>query len=130
MFEGIAGSIVHGAAGALWTMLAAVPLPVWLILFFALIIFGVLVRYLTDIKVDLALAGIVFVLCLVIYYREHWIEMGYAEANAKVIAAQKSEEGYKATEKLIEKCYAKNFNATILWDHTSGQCVRVNGSPL
>lgn len=130
MFEGIAGSIVKGVTGTLWTMLAAVPLPVWLILFFALIVFGVLVRYLTDVKVDAWLAGIVFILCLVIYYREHWIEMGYAEANAKVVAAQKAEDGYKATEKLIEKCYARNFNASILWDHTSGQCVRANGSPL
>jgi hypothetical protein len=127
VFEGIAGSIVHGVAGTLWTMLAAVPLPVWLILFFALIVFGVLVRYLTDVKVDFYLAAIVFVLCLVIYYREHWIEMGASENAVQLAKITAEMNGYKQTEGLIQACYAKNMSVPYLWDRKTGKCERADG---
>lgn len=128
MFEGIAGSIVHGVTGTIWTMLAAVPLPVWLILFFALVVFGVLIRYLTDVKVDFWIALVVFVLCLVIYYREHWIEMG-ANQNAAELASLKAEVAARAkTETAIQNCYAKNMSVPYLWDRRTGSCERADGA--
>lgn len=128
MMEGIGGSIVKGATGALWTMLMAVPLPVWLILFFGLVVFGVLIRYLTDVKVDAAIACGVALFCIVVYYREHWIEMGYAQAQAQVKAAQAEMAGYKSTEKLVQDCYAKNMSVPYLWDRTQGKCLRASGA--
>lgn len=126
----IGAEIAGGAAKALFGMITGVPIWVWLILIGGLILFGILMRYLTNIKVDAVIAGVAVVLCLIVYYREHWIAEGYAEAQAEVLQAQRQMAGFRATEKLIENCYARNTSASFLWDRTKGQCLRADGAPL
>lgn len=124
----IGGEIAAGAAHAMFGMITAIPIWVYAIILGGLILFGILMRYLTNVKVDAVIAGVAVILCLIFYYRAHWIDQGYAEAQAKVLTAEKQMAGFRSTEKLIENCYAQNTSATYLWDRTKGQCLRADGS--
>ena len=124
----IGGEIATGAAGALFGIIAHIPLTVWLILMGGTIIFGIIMRYLTNWKVDAFIVGVFMLLALIVYYRQHWIDQGYAEALARVTAAEAQVAGYKTTNGLIEACYQKNISATYLWDRTQGKCLRADGA--
>ena len=124
----IGGEIATGAASALFDIITHIPLTVWLILMGGVVIFGFLMRYLTNWKVDLFIVVVVVLLSTIVYYRQHWIDQGYAEALAKVTAAEAQVAGYKATNGLIEACYQKNISATYLWDRTQGKCLRADGA--
>ena len=124
----IGGQIANGAAMALFGLITHVPLTVWLILMGGVVIFGIIMRYLTNIKVDAVVVGVFLAVSLIIYYRAHWIDMGYNEALAKVKAAEAEVAAFKRTNGLIEACYAQNSNASILWDRTQGKCVRADGA--
>jgi len=108
--------------------LTHVPFMIWIVIFFGIIVFGVLMRYLTNLKVD-AFIAVVFVLGnSILVWRAHWIDVGYAEAQAKVTAAEAKVAAYKKTNGLIIACYARNTTATVLWDRTNGDCVRADGA--
>ena len=124
----IGGQIATGAAHALWGIITHVPLTIWLILMGGVVVFGFLMRYLTNWKVDLFLVVVVGGLLTIIYYRQHWIDQGYNEALAKVKAAEAETAAYKKTNGMIEACYAQNSNASVLWDRTQGKCVRADGA--
>jgi len=124
----IGGEIATGAADALLGIITHIPLMVWLILMGGVVIFGFLMRYLTNWKVDLFIVLVVVGLSTVIYYRQHWIDQGYNEALVKVKAAEDQVAGYKVTNGKIEACYGKNLNATYLWDRTQGKCLRADGA--
>ncbi len=124
----IGGEIATGAASALFGIITHVPLAVWVILMGGLLIFGTLMRYLTNIKVDIALVTIFVGLSLVIYYRGHWIDMGYNQALVKLKAAQAEVAAYKRTNGMIQACYAQNGNTSFLWDRTQGKCLRADGA--
>lgn len=127
-FSGIGSDIAKGAAGAMWGIVSAIPFWVWCSLFGGLVVFGIAMRYLTNIKVDIALAVIFVIVTSAFAWRAHFIEEGYTEAQAQVKAAQVREAGYKATEALIIACYGKDSMAlTYVWDRTDGQCKRVDG---
>ena len=108
--------------------LTHVPFMIWIVIFFGIIVFGVLMRYLTNLKVD-AFIAVVFVLGnSILVWRAHWIDLGYNEAVAKVKAAQAEVAGFKKTNGLIEACYARNTSASFLWDRTQGNCVSASGA--
>lgn len=124
----IGADIVTGALSALFGVITHVPLAVWLILMGGVVIFGFLMRYLTNWKVDAFIVLVVVGLSTIVYYRQHWIDQGYDEALAKVKAAEEQVAGYKATNQKIETCYAKNISASYLWDRTQGKCLRADGA--
>jgi len=124
----IGGEIATGAASALFGIITHVPLTVWLILMGGLVIFGILMRYLTNWKVDAFIVGTVVIFSTIVYYRAHWIDQGYNQALARVKAAEAQVAAYKRTNTMIEACYAKNTQATILWDRTQGKCLRADGA--
>ena len=126
----IGGEIVTGAFGAVGHLITGVPLIVWLILGVGVVIFGILMRYLTNIKVDAVIVVVFILVNLIIYYRAHFIDEGYNEALSQVKMAEAKVAAYKKTNAAIEACYARNTNATILWDRTNGDCVRADGSHL
>ena len=108
--------------------LTHVPFMIWVVIFFGLIVFGVLMRYLTNLKIDAAIALVFIAGNSILVWRAHWIDVGYAEAQAKVTAAETKVAAYKKTNALIVACYARNTNATVLWDRTNGDCVRADGA--
>jgi hypothetical protein len=124
----IGGEIATGAASALFDLVIHIPLTVWLILMGGVVIFGFLMRYLTNWKVDAFIVLTVVGLSTIVYYRQHWIDQGYNEALAKVKAAETQVAGYKSTNGLITACYEKNISATYLWDRTQGKCLRADGA--
>ena len=112
----------------MWDALSHLPFMIWVVLFGGVIVFGVCMRYLTNIKLDATIA-VVFVLGnSILVWRAHWIDQGYNDALAQVKAAQAEVTAYKKTNGLIEACYAKNFSASWLWDRTQGKCLPASGA--
>lgn len=105
-------------------MLSLIPIAFWLVLVFAIVAVIFVVRYITNYKFVVPLVILVFLLSEVMVWREHWIDMGYAEAQGKIKEAQAQMEGYKKTEALIESCYA---SPGYVWDRTVGKCLRSDG---
>ncbi len=127
--SGIGGEIASGAVHALWAMLAAVPISMWLILVIGILLVVFILRYATNWKVDLTLAIAVFVVCEILAVRQHWIRLGEDEAKAQIKASQMQVDAYKATNQLVIGCYAKDSERLIwIWDRTQGKCIRVDGS--
>ena len=124
----IGGEIATGAASALFDLVIHIPLTLWLILMSGVVIFGFLMRYLTNWKVDVFIVAVFLAVSTIVYYRQHWIDQGYNEALAKVKAAEAQVAGYKSTNGLITACYEKNVSATYLWDRTQGKCLRADGA--
>lgn len=124
----IGGEIINGMLHALWALISVVPVWVYLIIFVALCAVIAVMRVATNWKVDVVLIGVAALVAIVFYYREHWIEMGRLEDQAKVTAAQALVAGYKKTNGLIETCYARNTSASFLWDRTQGKCLRADGA--
>jgi hypothetical protein len=124
----LGGEIAHGAAIALWAMASSVPLAVWLILGVAVVVAIAVLRVATNWKVDVFGIVVVALISLVVYYRQHWIDIGYNQALARVKAAEAQVATYKKTNGLIETCYAQSTSATYLWDRTKGQCLRADGA--
>ena len=108
--------------------LTHVPFMIWVVIFVGVIIFGVLMRYLTNWKVDAFLAAVFVLGNSILVWRAHWIDLGYSEALDKVKIAQTEVAAFKKTNALIEACYARNTTATVLWDRTNGDCVRADGA--
>ena len=108
LFKGIGEALTH------------VPLMIWVVIFVGIIIFGVLMRYLTNIKVDLFIAVVFVIVNSIFVWRAYWIKQGYTEAQAQV-------EAYKKTNALIIACYDKDPAAHI-WDRSQGKCLRRDGA--
>lgn len=106
--------------GGIGDALKHVPFMIWVVIFFGIIIFGILIRYLTNIKVDLAIAIIFVVGNSILVWRAHWIDVGYAKAEAQV-------EAYKKTNALIIACYGDDPAAHV-WDRSQGKCLRRDGA--
>jgi hypothetical protein len=111
--------------GAVGHMFGLIPMAFWLVLVFAVVAVIFVVRYITNWKFVVPLVVCIFVLCEILVWREHWIDMGYAEAQGKVKEAQTQMEGYRKTEALIENCYA---STGYVWDRTQGKCLRADGA--
>jgi hypothetical protein len=124
----IGGAIFKGIMSAAWLGVSHMPFMIWVVLFFGVILFGVLMRYFTNIKVDAALVAVFVIGNSILVWRAHWIDQGYNEALDKVKAAEAQVAGYKKTNGLIEACYAKNFSASWLWDRTQGKCLPASGA--
>lgn len=124
----IGGEIATGAMNALWSMVTHVPIMIWVVIAVGLIGLGILMRYLTNIKLDLFLFAVFVIVNSIIVWRAHWINQGYDEALAKVKAAEARVAAYKRTNGLVETCYAQNTGATYLWDRTQGKCLRSDGA--
>ena len=120
--------ILKGIMDALWGVVTHVPIMIWVVIAVGIIGLGILMRYLTNIKVDLYLFAIFVIVNSIIVWRAHWINQGYDEAKLQVKMAEEQMEGYKKTEQLIQACYARNTTATVLWDRTKGACVRADGA--
>lgn len=120
----IGAEIAGGAVGEIGHMLSLIPMGFWLVLVFAVAAVIFVVRYVTSWKFVVPLVVILFLLSEVLVWREHWIDMGFAEAQGQVKAAQAQMEGYKKTEALVISCYATGGQ---VWDRTQGKCLRVAG---
>jgi len=121
----IGSDLFYGMLDAAGKLIMAVPFMIWIVIAVGLVGFGILMRYLTNIKVDLVIFVLFILVNGILVYRQHWIDQGYAEAQAQVTAAKEEAAGYKVTEYLIIGCYS---SPGFVWDRTVGKCLSVDGS--
>ena len=124
MVEGIVGGIISGLGHAL----LMVPWQIWLALVVIIVVAIALLRLVTNPHVTIPAIALAALVIMFLAFRSHFIAEGRAQMQLQVDAANTMVTSYKKTNGLIEACYARNTQASFLWDRTQGKCLRADGA--